>query len=284
MNNKLKINLSGARFNNFKSVFKSLEKCLNEVGIDFYVLGALARDMLFSNEEINTRTTADVDLAVYINTSDEDVYQLLRNKLIDDYDFEESKENNFALISTDGTIIDLLPFGEIEVEDGVTFMGDGLSNIKVNGFKEVHLHGLDVVESDELATFKVAKLSSIILLKLIAFDDRPEMRANDPGDTASIIANYFIINDEYIYDNHNDLFEGDEIELEFIAAQVIGREMKLTIHENVKLKERVKIILESHILKAEKSRFIVGMIGDYCKQVDTAVLWLNKILQGIKER
>ena len=33
MNNKLKINLSGARFNNFKSVFDSLEKCLNEVGI-----------------------------------------------------------------------------------------------------------------------------------------------------------------------------------------------------------------------------------------------------------
>ena len=52
------------------------------------VLGALARDMLFSIEEINTRTTADVDLAVYINTSDEDVYQLLQNRLIDDYGFE----------------------------------------------------------------------------------------------------------------------------------------------------------------------------------------------------
>lgn len=284
MNNKLKINLSGARFNNFKSVFDSLEKCLNEVGIDFYVLGALARDMLFSIEEINTRTTADVDLAVYINTSDEDVYQLLQNKLIDDYGFEESKENNFALISTNGTTIDLLPFGEIEVEDGATFMGDGLSNIKVNGFKEVHLHGLHVVESDELGTFKVAKLSSIILLKLIAFDDRPEMRANDPGDTASIIANYFDINADNIYDNHNDLFEGDKVELEFIAAQVIGREIKMVIQENIELYERVNTILESHILKAEKSRFVLGMIGDYCKQIDTAVSWLKKILEGIKEK
>ena len=120
-------------------------------------------------------------------------------------------------------------------------------------------------------------------MKLIAFDDRPEMRANDPGDTASIIANYFNINDDNIYDNHNDLFEGDEIELEFIAAQVIGRELKIIIHENVKLKERAKTILETHILNAEKSRFVIGMIGDYCKEVDTAVLWLNKILEGIKE-
>jgi len=283
MNDKLKINLSGARFNNFKSVFDDLEKCLKEVGIDFYVLGALARDMLFSNEEINTRATADVDLAVYINTKDQDIYQLLRNKLIDNYDFVESKENNFALTSTDGTIIDLLPFGEIEVEDGVTIMGEGLSSIKVNGFKEVHLNGLNEVDSEELGSFKVAKLSSIILLKLIAFDDRPEMRENDPSDVSSIIANYFDINANDIYEYHNDLFEGDEIELEFIAAQVIGREMKIIIHENNELYERANSIIESHILKAEKSRFIIGMIGDFCSEIDTAILWLKKILEGIKE-
>lgn len=283
MNNELKINLSGARFNNFKSVFDSLENCLKEVGIDFYVLGALARDMLFSNEGISTRTTADVDLAVYINSKDEDIYQLLRKILIDNYGFTESNENNIALISAEGTTIDLLPFGEIEVQDGVTIAGEGLSSIKVNGFKEVHSKGLEEVDSEELGNFKVAKLASIILLKLIAFDDRPEMRGNDPGDVASIIANYFDINADNIYENHNDLFEGDEIELPLIAAQVIGRELKSVLLENEELSQRVTTILEIHISKAEKSPFILGMIGEFCEQTDTAVIWLKRILTGINE-
>ena len=283
MKNKLKINLSKARFNNFKLDFDKLEKCLKEVDFDFYVMGALARDMLFSNGQINTRATADVDIAVFINTKDDDRYQLLRNKLIDKYGFTGTKDNSFALISPDGTTIDLLPFGEIEVEDGLSFMGEGISNIKVNGFKEVHQKGLQEVVSEEIGTFKVAKLSSIILLKIIAFDDRPEMRANDPGDVASIIVNYFDLNAENIYENHNDLFEGDEVELEIIAAKVIGREMKMVLNEKDMLYKRVSSIIEIHTLKADKSPFILGMIGDFCNQTDTAVLWLKKILEGIKE-
>ena len=283
MNDKLKINLSGARFNNFKSVFDSLESSLNEAGIDFYVLGALARDMLFSNEGISTRTTADVDLDVYINLQDEDRYRLLRKKLIENYSFTESKENSFALISAEGTTIDLLPFGEIEVQDGETIAGECLSSIKVNGFKEVHSKGLEEVDSEELGNFKVAKLASIILLKLIAFDDRPEMRGNDPGDVASIIANYFDINAGNIYKNHNDLFEGDEIELPLLAAQVIGREMKSVLLENEELSQRVTTLLEIHIAKADKSPFILGMIGEFCEQTDTAVIWLKRILRGINE-
>ena len=283
MKDRLQIDLSKARFKNFKSVFEKLEKALIEAEIDFYVLGALARDMHFSVEHIDTRTTADVDLAVYINSREDDKYKSLRNNLVLNHDFRETKNNNFALISPEGVTIDLLPFGEIEIQDGVRFEGEGLLNIKVNGFKEVHLKGLQEVISDNEVTFKVANLSSIVLLKLIAFDDRPEWRTNDPGDIASIIANYFDLNADNIYENHNDLFETDQVELTDIAAQVIGREINIVLKENEKLHERVIHIIENHISKAEKSPFILGMIGDFCKQIDTAVLWMKTILQGINE-
>lgn len=114
MKDRLQIDLSKARFKNFKSVFEKLEEALIEAEIDFYVLGALARDMHFSVEHIDTRTTADVDLAVYINSREDDKYKSLRNDLIQNYDFIETKSNNFALISPEGVTIDLLPFGEIE--------------------------------------------------------------------------------------------------------------------------------------------------------------------------
>jgi predicted nucleotidyltransferase len=283
MKNKLKINLSGARFKNFKSMFNSLEKGLAALDIDFFILGALARDMHFSNESINTRTTADVDLAVYINSRDEELYQELRKKLIEKYDFVESKSNNLALTSKDGTTLDLLPFGELEVADGVIVSGQGLSSIRVNGFKEVHLNGLDEVDSDELGSFKVAKLSSIILLKLIAFDDRPEMRGNDPQDVASIISHYFDLNSEYIYENHQDLFEADKTTLENIASSVIGREIREVIAENERLNDRIIAILEDHISKADKSPFVLNMIGDFCNEIDTALIWMESILKGIKK-
>ena len=282
MSNRLKVDLSKARFEKFRSVFDNLGNALKEADIDFYVLGALARDMLFSKEQINTRTTADVDLAVYINMKDGDKYRSLRKDLIENYAFIASKENNFALISHDGVTIDLLPFGEIEMEDGVEFKGEGLSNIKVNGFKEVHLKGLEEVETQNNEFFKVAKLSSIILLKLIAYDDRPENRTNDPGDIASIIGNYFELRSEYIYENHSDLFDND-MDLTVLAAHVIGREMKPILQENDALNERIVSILKMHITQGEKSSLILGMIGDFCGQVDTAILWIKGILDEIKE-
>ncbi len=221
MTHSLKIDLSKVRFKNFKSVFDKLEKALKEEDIDFYLLGALARDMQFSNKQISTRTTADVDIAVYINSKDDDKYRSLRRVLVQKYNFIEVKSNNIALISDNGITIDLLPFGDIEVEDGVMIKSEGFSNIKVNGFKEVHFKGLQEVISEDTGKFKVASLSSIVLLKLIAYDDRPEVRANDPGDVASIIANYFELNTDNIYKKHNDLFEGDQVDLAVIGARVI---------------------------------------------------------------
>lgn len=79
MSNGLKIDLSNVRFRQFRSVFDDLEKALKEADIDFYVLGALARDMMLSNDQVSTRTTMDVDLAVYINESDK--YEEFRKDL-----------------------------------------------------------------------------------------------------------------------------------------------------------------------------------------------------------
>ena len=62
---ELKIDLNNIRFAIFKQVFSDVEATLKHLDVDFYVIGALARDMLFSIDAIPTRTTADVDLAVY---------------------------------------------------------------------------------------------------------------------------------------------------------------------------------------------------------------------------
>jgi predicted nucleotidyltransferase len=58
--------------------------------------------------------------------------------------------------------------------------------------------------------FNIATLPSIVLLKLIAFDDRPENRFKDPRNIINIILHFFDLQAELIYSQHSDLFAGDE--------------------------------------------------------------------------
>ena len=147
-------------------------------------------------------------------------------------------------------------------------------------FSEVYNSGTAEVQLDTGHHFKVASLSSIVLLKLIAYDDRPEQRAKDGRDVGSIIQHYFDLEAERIYEHHSDLFteaENDN-ELQDIAATVIGREIKITIGENSALLQRVKTILEREIKLGEKSSFIINMIAETKMSVEEAAKRLEKIL------
>ena len=115
---------------------------------------------------------------------------------------------------------------------------------------------------------------------MIAYDDRPEQRAKDGRDVGSIIEHYFDLEAEHIYEHHSDLFTETEKdnELQDIAATVIGREIKITIGENLALLQWVKTILEREIKLGEKSNFIINMVAETKMSVEEAAKRLEKIL------
>lgn len=80
--------------------------------------------------------------------------------------------------------------------------------------------------------FKIATLPSIILLKLIAYDDRPEFRIKDIQDISDIINMYFEIETNIIFDEHYDLLERIDEGHGVIASRVIGRLMKKTLDKH----------------------------------------------------
>jgi predicted nucleotidyltransferase len=137
----------------------------------------------------------------------------------------------------------------------------GLVNIKVNGFIEVYNGGVEDLEVVDGHHFKVATLPAIVLLKFIAFDDRPEKRLKDARDIANIITNYFELQSDLIYENHHDLYkEGmPERQLTEIAAIVIGREIKKMLNDNTSLHIRLNKIIEGQVDKFEQSTFIKNM-------------------------
>ena len=134
--------------------------------------------------------------------------------------------------------------------------------------------------------FKVATLPAIVLLKLIAFDDRPENRMKDARDIANIILHYFDLQADFIYANHSDIFDRDtraldDITLQEISGIVIGREIRRIADRNMQLQIRLTTILKLQLDLAENSAFIRNMVEETEMTLEEVAKWVSAILRGL---
>jgi len=278
MRKPLQIKLEDLRQDQLKELLQIVEKVFIQYDVDFYLLGAIARDAWYAKEQIESRATRDVDFAVYI--SEKEKYDEVFGELISNHGFSEIKDVPFRLQTPFTFTIDIIPFGEISIDDELIPDESWDRPIFVNGFEEIFRKATIQVEfeCDDLE-FKVATLPAILLLKLIAYTDRHEKRTQDPQDIAQIIVNYFEIEKEMIWEEHHDLFD-EESELIEIGARVIGREISEILRENRTLKERVLNILSLED-RVQKNMAEAMVHGDLT--LDKVEGWLTLIKEKIEE-
>jgi len=224
MINILKIQLNKIRKEgNYKELLDAIEWGFNRFSIDFYLVGATARDVWMKgmHEVTPKRATSDLDFAVMLKDSEQ--FGELKKYLIEVESFVPCKENAFVLIWKDRTQVDLIPFGDLEKEGVVTVRGTGFTSMNVEGVREVFEEASAEIQIDDNKKFKVCTLSGIVVLKLVAWNDRPEVRGDDIDDIADILRYYFRFNSEAIWEKHFDLFV-DDAGLDEIASQYLGRE------------------------------------------------------------
>jgi len=263
-------------------VIESLERGFMKYNIDFYLVGAMARDIWIKGvHDLKVkRATRDIDLGIMVK--DEKTFEQLKEYLIIYEGFNAVKTNVFVMIAPNGMEIDLLPFGEIEKEGKVTVKGKGMTSLYMDGFKEVYDDNLPEVQLGDNTKFKVCTLPGIVLLKFIAYDDRPEMRMDDIPDIGEILGHFFNIYDEIIWEKHNDLFEEGR-ELDEIAARVLGREMGKIAVRNDKLKERILRILDQNTHDKNNSPIGEILASYYNRPVKETMDLLSEIKTGISE-
>lgn len=94
-------------------MLKALERGLVHFDIDFYLIGAVARDVWMRgiHKIAPRRTTGDIDFAVLMN--DKGVYEQLKDYLIREEGFQPYSGNAFVLLWKKRAQVDLLPFGAI---------------------------------------------------------------------------------------------------------------------------------------------------------------------------
>jgi predicted nucleotidyltransferase len=265
-------------------MLSALERGFKKFGIDYYLVGAVARDVWMSgiNNIAPRRTTGDIDFGVLIN--DKGVYEALKNYLIETEGFHPTKENAFVLLWKDKMEVDLLPFGSIEDEDGkVTVQGTGYTSIHVPGFNEVYEEGLPELELEDEHRFKFCTLPGIVVLKLRAWDDRPEVRRDDVKDISDILNHFFNMYDNEIWEKHHDLFTDEDIDLRHIAARVMGREMSKIARRNKKLFTRIENILHANTNNIASSKMADIMIEYFENTAEDNVKLLEQLKQGFIE-
>jgi predicted nucleotidyltransferase len=262
----------------------ALQRGLEKFGIDFYLAGAVARNVWMTgiNNIAPRRTTGDIDFAVLIN--DKGVYEALKTYLIITEGFQPYKGNEYVLIWKENLEVDLLPFGAIDDEDA-KFNSNGLgsTSISLQGFSEIYNDGLPTLDLEGKHQFKFCTLPGIVLLKLIAWDDRPESRRDDIKDISDILNHFFDMNDDEIFENHHDLFEKEEASLKHIAARVMGREMSKIAKKNELLFSRIVDILDSNTLVSQNSDMAKIMVEYYDNTIDDNVQLLKHLRQGFTE-
>ena len=262
----------------------ALEKGLNKYNIDFYLVGAVARDVWMTaiNDIPPSRVTGDIDFAVFIN--DKNTYADLREYLINVEGFIPYKGNGFVLKWKNIIQIDLMPFGEIEAKPStITVEGTGLTSLNMPGFKEIYDTGLPEAELEEKHRFKFCTLPGIVLLKLLAFQERPEIRRDDIKDISKILKHFFDMYADEIYEKHNDLFGDKDINLNWIAARVLGRDMSKIAQLNEALFLRIKKILKKNTLDIHSSDIAKIMAEFFQNTIEENVKLLEQVKIGYLE-
>lgn len=223
-------------------VFQALTKSFAARGINYYMIGGQARDLLLSQKNIRPiSVTTDIDFAIMIY--DLGQFAELKEELYA-IGFEATRFPYRIRWKKTNTLIDLLPFGSITTAEKVQFEKEAI-NLSVAGFADL-LGALEHCFLDEAQTLSIpiAPLHGIFLLKIISWDDRPEVRQKDLDDLHQILTHYWDFYMEEAYDQHPDIFGHDINNIEGYGARILGRHIANTLSKSPELKTRITGILQ----------------------------------------
>jgi predicted nucleotidyltransferase len=216
-------------------IIKAVAQTAEKLKIQFFIVGATARDIIFNyayNVEIYRETT-DIDFAVAVENWQH--YETLKFELIKTENFRQDKKIDHRLWfgqSEEEMKIDFVPFGELESPPGqIAFPPDGDFVMNMNGFREAFENAWLIKLTKQL-TIRIVSPAGLVLLKFMAYQDKPHQRVRDLQDIWFILKNYLeTVNDDKYYED-TDLMSDEDFDLRTIGARLLGRDLQslLTIH------------------------------------------------------
>ena len=258
-------------------ILKKVIPTLEEIGVEYFIVGAFARDLGLTSkgfDDLAPRKTKDIDLAVMVGSNDE--YESLKAKIATLPDFAPHEELPYRFIFKGAYEIDFLPYGKIYNEkDEVELKAEETLILKIPGFQEIAPFTKSVITEEGLE-LRFSSLPGVVLLKLFAWEDRPE-REKDIEDIDYIIRNFYLLHVEEIIEE-DDILEICQEEKYFdeaVSARFIGRKIAKIIEDSPNLKKRIEAFLQKQLEGYEMAKHMSYPTLEESQQI------INMLYNGI---
>ena len=239
-------------------VLTLVSKITDTLKMDFFVIGATARNIIFNlahGIKIQ-RGTNDIDFSVRVRNWED--YSKLTNALQENNFSPSTVIHRFTYKSVPS--IDIIPFGEISINSTTIKWPDKEEKeMSVVGFEECYLDSeLVCIQTNPPLDIKIASTRGLVLMKLISWKDGFPSRSRDALDISYIIKNYIEAgNMDRLQSKHGDLIT-EQFDFELTGAILLGRD----IYEIAKpaTLEYIINMLEEEIKNGSDSKFISDMM------------------------
>lgn len=264
------------------SALLEIKKIADGLNVDFFIVGATARDILMEHlHKVKAPSmTRDIDIAVC--AADWEEYKALTDALLATGDFIQGTQE--LRYDFKGTLVDIIPFGEMFGRDNmVRWPSDHETIINTLGFIDVYNHSMTLrLNSEPALDLKLPTIPGLVIMKLLAWNDAFPNRQKDAQDIYFIMRNYQHADiEDRLYGEEVSMLLEERFDNERAGIRLLGRDMARISNSSTS-----KAVLEILVLETgEHSSFkLVTQITykDHDSSGDILTL-LEKLKQGFIE-
>ncbi len=270
-------------------LYEVLTAVASSLSTPFFLVGATARDTILEHGFgiPIVRATKDIDIGVRV--SDWGEFERLRQALLKTGQFAETREVQRLLYLRE-LPLDIVPFGGIANQDRKTSWPPGEDVVMSTvGFEEAYGAAQRVrIRADPPLEILVASLAGLAIMKIVAWEDRPQVRSRDARDLAHILEKYLDAgNSERLLEEHEDLTSVEGFDYVRAGVRLLGRDIGRIVRDETKARIQETLQRET----AEGSKYLLvqqivqssAMIGEEESRFDEVVACLKELSAGIDE-
>jgi predicted nucleotidyltransferase len=209
-------------------ILRQVDRVARELALDYFVVGAMARDILLNGVFGLSagRATRDVDLAVAVEGWPQ--FEAIKVRLVRTGAFvsdERAAQRLYHRAASERRDypLDLVPFGGVERPGNkIAWPPDGSVVMNVAGYGEA-LASAVPVEVEPGFAVRVASLPGLAILKLVAWADRGIGDPRDAIDLATLLRRYGAAgNEDRLYGAEIGVLEVVNYDLDLAGARLLG--------------------------------------------------------------
>ncbi len=262
-----------------EEIIKGLDPYFKALGIDFFIVGARARDIISREAglKLSLRKTLDVDFGLLVESWE--TLESMRDKFQSNPDIKLNNEANKVRYYYKGMPFDLVPFGGIEKKGEVSWPPFYDVIMTVVGYKEALASAKEIKIGS--TSVKVVIPEMLVGLKLVSWGENPS-RQRDAQDINYIMSNYESIDPdayEYILENYDNILENFDHDTVLSSIALIGLRIKKTTsdaHLEIALN-----LLNDQQRKEKLARNMISRTGHDDGEEEASRLKLDALLYGL---